>query len=291
MKSAALGLTCALLLPQSAGAAGIDWTQVDQTLGRKAMQTENVHRYGFPRNDLKVRVDEVEMKPTLALGGWIAFEEKGDSAMMMGDLVLVEPEINPVMNKLLAGGVEVTGVHNHLLRAQPPTFYLHVYGHGDPVKLATTVHDALSATATPSPAASEAASAALDLPTAEIETALGAKGKANGGVLQFSIPRHDEIKSSGMAIKGAMGTANALGFQTTQSGQAAVTGDFVALANEVNPLLKALRANGIEVTAVHNHMLDDEPHAFFVHFWANGDPLKLARGLKAGLDAVHAGRV
>jgi biotin operon repressor len=209
--------------------------------------------------------------------------------MMMGDLVLTESEINPVMTKLLAEGLQVTAVHNHLLRASPPIFYMHVSGKGDPEQLARMTRVALEQSKTPWEMGAAAGPAATDLgiPTADIDQAIGFKGRNNNGVYQFGVPRSDSIKQDGMAIPGAMGTAIGINFQPTGEGKAAITGDFVALASEVNPLIKALKENGIEVTAIHNHMLDDEPRAFFVHFWANDDAVKLAKGLRAGLDAVH----
>jgi hypothetical protein len=270
-------------------AAETDWKKVDLVFGRSAAVSGVVHRYGLPRSDLKVTLDGVAIKPGFALGGWVAFEPMGDAAMMMGDLVLTESEINPVMTKLLAEGLQVTAVHNHLLRASPPTFYMHVSGKGDPEQLARMTRVALEQSQTPWEMGAAPAPAATDLgiPTADIDQAIGFKGRDNNGVYQFGVPRSDSIKQDGMAIPGAMGTAIAINFQPTGDGKAAITGDFVALASEVNPLIKALRDNGIEVTAVHNHMLDDEPRAFFVHFWANDDAVKLAKGLRAGLDAVH----
>jgi hypothetical protein len=213
----------------------------------------------------------------------------GDSTMMMGDLVLTEAEIAPVMTKILAAGLQVTAVHNHLLRASPPTFYMHVAGVGEPEQIARMTRAALEESGTPLAMAAPATPAATDLgvDTAKIDEAIGFKGRNNNGVYQFGLPRSDSIKQDGMAIPAAMGTAIAINFQPTGDGKAAITGDFVALAGEVNPLIKALRDNGIEVTAIHNHMLDDEPRAFFIHFWANDDAVKLAKGLRAGLDAVH----
>jgi hypothetical protein len=284
---------CALLIcAHAASAADIDWKKVDAAIGKTDAQTGNVHRYGIPRTDLKVTLDGVDIKPGLALGGWVAFEDMGSSAMMMGDLVLTEPEINPVMSKLFENGIDVTAVHNHLLRASPATFYMHVGGHGDPVKLAQGVRQALAASKTPfeSTAAASAPAPDLGIDTASIDEAIGFKGRNNGGIYAFGVPRSDEIKVEGIAVPGAMGSVIAINFQPTGGRKAAITGDFVARAEEVVPLLKALRSNGIEVTAVHNHMLDDEPRAFFIHFWANDNAQKLAKGLRAGLDAVHVAK-
>ncbi len=279
----------ALLCAAQAMAAETDWKKVDLVLGRPAAISGAVHRYGLPRTDLKVTLDGVQLKPGFALGGWVAFEPMGDATMMMGDLVLTEAEINPVMTKLRAEGLQVTAVHNHLLRASPPTFYMHVSGTGDAEELARMTRVALEESQTPWEMASAPAPAATDLgiDTAKIDGAIGFKGRNNNGVYQFGVPRSDSIRQDGMAIPGAMGSAIAINFQPTGDGKAAITGDFVALAGEVNPLIKALRDNGIEVTAIHNHMLDDEPRAFFIHFWANDDAVKLAKGLRAGLDAVH----
>jgi hypothetical protein len=278
-----------LLWSATAGAAEPDWTKLDVVFARNATVSGTVHRYGFPRLDLKVSLDGVQLKPGFALGGWIAFEPMGDATMMMGDLVLTEAEINPVMTKLLDGGLQVTAVHNHLLRANPPTFYLHVAGTGDAEQLARSARVALEQSKTPLELGAPSAPANTDLgiDTAAIDKAIGFKGRNNGGVYQFGVPRSDSIKQDGMAIPGAMGTAIGINFQPTGEGKAAITGDFVALASEVNPLIKALRDNRIEVTAIHNHMLYEEPRAFFVHFWANDDAVKLAKGLRAALDAVH----
>jgi hypothetical protein len=273
----------------SATAAETDWKKVDLVFGRPAATSGAVHRYAFPRADLKVSLDGVQLKPGFALGGWVAFEPMGDATMMMGDLVLTEAEVNPVLTKLLAEGLQVTAVHNHSLRANPPTFYMHVSGTGDAEQLARMTRVALEESQTPweMGAAPVPTAADLGIDTAKIDEAIGFKGRNNNGVYQFGVPRSDSIKQDGMAIPGAMGSAIVINFQPTGDGKAAITGDFVALAGEVNPLIKALRDNGIEVTAIHNHMLDDDPRAFFIHFWANDDAVKLAKGLRAGLDAVH----
>jgi hypothetical protein len=273
--------------------AQTDWSSVDTILTRKGAVSGDVHRYGLPRSDLNVSLDGVAIKPGFALGGWVAFEPMGDKSMMMGDLVLTEPEINPVMSKLLSEGLQVTALHNHLLRANPPTFYMHVAGTGDPAQLARLVRTALEDSKTPfdvKPPAEDAAAAATTdtyFDATKIDAAIGHKGKANGGVYQFSIPRADTIKMDGMAVPGAMGTAIAINFQPTGGGKAAITGDFVALSSELNPLITALRGNGIEVTAIHNHMVGDDPRTFFIHFWANDDAIKLANGLGAALKTLN----
>jgi Domain of Unknown Function (DUF1259) len=276
------------------GASGLafadDWqTQVGEALGKTGSAAPGgIYRVGLPRTDLKVTLDGVELKPGFALGGWLAFEKMGEESMVMGDLVLTENEVNPVMTKLAAGGIEVTALHNHLLRNQPFTMYMHVLGHGDPAKMAAVLHAALAESKTPlSSAAAPASPPQIDFDTAAVDQALGAKGTNNGGVYQFSIPRAEPIKDNGMDVPPPMGSANAINFQPTGGGKAAITGDFVLIAKEVNPVLKALRDHGIEVTAIHNHMLDDQPHLYFMHFWANDDAKKLAEGLKAALAHVN----
>ena len=276
-----------ILASGSVWAQETDWQQVDAILGRKPAVSADVHRYGFPRTDLSVTLDGVAIKPALALGGWVAFKPTHGGAMIMGDLVLLETEINPVMAKLIEGGLQITAVHNHLLRANPATFYMHVGGHGDPAKMANVLRDALSASKTPLSTSSAAAPPpAIDLDTAQLDQTIGAKGQANGGVYQFAVPRRDPVSENQMPITpaGPMGLATAVNFQPTGGGKAAITGDFVLAGNEVNPVIRALRSNGIEVTAVHSHMLDEQPRLFFLHFWANDEAAKLARGIRAALD-------
>ena len=270
----------------NAHAQAIDWQKIDETLGRKPAVSGDVHRYGFPRSDLTVTLDGVTIKPSLALGGWIAFKPAHGGAMAMGDLVLLETEVTPVVAKLTEGGFEITAIHNHLLRANPETFYVHVLGHGDPVKLANALHDGLAASKTPVTTTPAASPPAIDLDTAQLDQIIGVKGQNNGGVYAFAVPRRDAVNEGGMEITpvGPMGVAQAINFQPTGGGKAAITGDFVLTGNEVNPVIKALFSSGIEVTAVHSHMLDEQPRLFFLHFWANDDALKLAKGLRAALD-------
>jgi hypothetical protein len=271
----------------AASAQEVDWQKVDDVFGRKAAVSGDVHRYGFPRGDLSVTLDGVAIKPAFALGGWVAFKPAHGGVMAMGDLVLLETEINPVMLKLIEGGLEITAVHNHLLRASPATFYMHVGGHGDPVKMAAVIREALATSKTPlATTVGAAPPPAVDLDTAQLDQIIGVKGQSNGGVYQFAVPRRDPINEGGMQLVpvGPMGVAQAINFQPTGGGKAAITGDFVLLADEVNPVIRALRGNGIEVTALHSHMLDEQPRLFFCHFWANDDAMKLARGLRAALD-------
>src|SRR6185295_608257 len=269
-----------------ATAQEIDWKKVDDTFGRKPAVSGDVHRYGFPRTDLTVTLDGVTIKPALALGGWVAFKPMDREAMIMGDLVLLDTEVNPVMLKLIEGGLEVTAVHNHLLRASPATFYMHVGGHGDPTKMATVIRDALAVSKTPLATPAAAPPPAVEIDTAQLDRIIGVKGQANGGVYQFVVPRRDPVTENGMQISppGPTGVATAIGFQPTGGGKAAITGDFVLAGDEVNPVIKALRENGIEVTAIHSHMLTEQPRLIFLHFWANDDAQKLARGLRAALD-------
>ena len=290
---AVLWLVVAILASVNTAARSqeIDWQKVDETFGRKAAVTGDVHRYGFPRSDLSVTLDGVAIKPAFALGGWVAFKPAHGGAMVMGDLVLLESEINPVMLKLIEGGLEITAVHNHLLRASPATFYMHVGGHGDPVKMAVMIREALSASKTP-PAATVGAAQppAVDLDTAQLDQIIGVKGQSIGGVYQFAVPRRNPVSEGGMQLApvGPMGVAEAINFQPTGGGKAAITGDFVLTGDEVNPVIRALRSNGIEVTALHSHMIDEEPRLFFCHFWANDDAMKLAKGLRAALDQTNS---
>jgi hypothetical protein len=266
---------------------------VAEALGRKgAEQPGGVVRFSFPRSDLTVVANGVTLKPAFALGSWVAFQPMGGHrAAAMGDLVLLESEVPGVMRALQAGGVEQTALHNHVLGESPRVMYMHVSAHGDPAKIATTIHTALATTKTPlgTPAAPAAPSAA-DLDTAGIAAALGVAGKLNGVVYQVSVPRREKIMEGGHEVPPSMGVATAINFQPTGGGKAAITGDFVMRAEEVNAVIRALQAHGIDPTALHSHMLDESPRLFFMHFWANDDAVTLAKGLRAALDKTGAAR-
>ena len=276
--------------------APFDWTPVGAAVGKSGtLQPDGVYKIGLPRTDLHVKVGAVELKPTLALGAWIAFGKTTTETMVMGDLVLTEDEVTPVMAKLQDGGLEITALHNHVLNETPRIMYMHINGHGDAVKLAQAIHAALALSKTPlSSAPPGQGPPQTDLDTKQLDQVIGRAGKLNGGVYQFTIPRAEKIFESEMKdsdpIPSSMGLATAINFQSTGGGRAAITGDFVLTAGEVNPVISALRANGIAVTALHSHMLDDSPHLFFMHFWANDDALKLARGLRSALDRTNAAK-
>jgi len=276
-----------------ARAEEMNWQKVDEALGRKPATTGDVRRYGFPRSDLAVTLDGVTIKPALALGGWIAFKPAHGKSMITGDFVLLESEVAPVVAKLLEDGVEITAVHNHLLRATPMPIYVHVGGAGDPVKLASTIRDALAVSKTPMTVTPSAAPApAVDLDTAGLDEIIGAKGKAVGGVHQVLVPRREQVNESGLPLDppGPLGVATAINFQPTGGGKAAITGDFVLTGEEATPVIQTLRSHGIEVTALHSHMLTEQPRLLFAHFWANDDAMKLAKGLRAALDKMDVKR-
>ena len=268
-----------LILTVQQGQTPADWKDVDRALGRPegaagGSVQNNVYRVGFPRSDLHVKVGPVAVKPALALGSWVAFKQTSDStAMLMGDLVLLESEVGPVIEALRQGGIEQTALHNHLLRESPHVMYVHIAGRGSRVALATAVHAALSHTATPAATAQPQQPVPLGLDTARIAAIIGAHGKGNGGVYQLSIPRD-----------------GAINFQSIGAGKAATTGDFVLIASEVSPVIHALQANDIAITALHSHMLTESPRLLFMHFWGEGDALALARGLRAALDHMNVKR-
>lgn len=292
MKSCILrwaGTTALAMTAAFPALAEVNWTAVNQELGRDgAEQPGGVHRYSFPRSDMQVAVDGVEVKTGLALGGWLAFQPtQRNDAMVVGDLVLLQTEIPAVTKKLLEGGIDVTAIHNHLLRAEPFPMYVHVEGTGDAMKLARALKDAIALTKIPPPAA-PAAAADPGFNVEVIANAIGRKGTLDGAIYKYNIPRAEQIQAGhgGHALGPAHGTGIVLNFQAAGAGTVATTGDFVLTAEEVSPVMKALRDNNIEVTALHSHMLDEEPRLAFLHFWAVGAPEQVARGLRAALGHV-----
>jgi hypothetical protein len=288
---AALVASASIALPLTAQQP--NWSAVEDAFGRKgAPQAANVMRFNFPRTDLVVTVGGVTLKPALALGGWIAFLPRANGHVVaMGDLVLLDSEVGAVMSALQASGIEQSALHNHLLNETPHVMYMHVSAHGDPVTIAAAIRAALAKSSTPLGAAPPAATpSAADLDTAGVARALGAAGRLNGVVYQVSVPRSESITEMGQPLPPSMGVATAINFQPTGGGKAAITGDFVLRGSEVNPVIRALKKNGIDVTALHNHLIDEQPRLYFMHFWANDDAVKLARGLREALNLTNSGR-
>ena len=289
MRKALLIVSSVFLLV--AAAPKRDWKDVEQALGRAGtLLPGDVYKVSFPRSDLTVTLDGVTIKPALALGSWAAFEEIGGGHVMaMGDLVLLESEVTPVMDALQKGGIEQSAMHNHLIGESPHVMYMHFDGHGDAATLAHTLHDALALTKTPMGAMPTPPSTppSIDLPTADLDRIIGVAGKIAGGTYQFAVPRAEKIMEHGAEVPPSMGMAIPLNFQPVGNGRAAITGDFVLLASEVNPVIRILRRGGIAVTAIHSHMLEETPRLFFMHFWAVDDATKLATTLRAALNAMN----
>jgi hypothetical protein len=287
-----IAVSLALVADPTAGRAqdsAAEWSAVDRALGRPGKpQPGEVQRYSFPRSDLKVRVGDVAVRPALALGSWVAFKRigSGNKAMAMGDLVLTEAEVPAVVAKLQAGGVQQAALHNNLQRESPAVMYLHIEGRGNAVMIAETIRAALAMTKTPTAAPADQPAPPFSLDTAAIAQALRYRGSVNGRVYQVNVPRAHPVRMDGMEIPPAMGLATVINFQPTGNGKAAITGDFVLTAGEVNPVIRTLEQQGIAITALHSHMLTEEPRLFFMHFWANDDAIRLARGLRLALEKI-----
>ncbi len=265
------------------------WKDVEQAMGRSGtLMPGDVFKFSMPRSDLNVKIENVTVDPTLALGSWVAFKNEGNTSMLMGDLVLTLDEVNPVMLKLQERGIEQTALHNHLLGESPRVMYMHISGHGDPVSMARAINESLALTKTSVNASTSAQPMSSDLNTDMLNETIGARGKYSGGVYQFGIPRNETITDAGMEVPPSMGVATGINFQPLGNGNVAIAGDFVLTADEVNPVIKTMGDNNISVTAVHNHMIYEEPRLFFLHFWATGDQNKLASGLKEALDETNS---
>lgn len=276
-----------LVMPTAVFGQGLDTAKIDQALGRSGKMMGNTYKVGFPRTDLHVMVHGLAIKPGLALGSWAAFSGTNNNANVMGDLVLLQDEVNPVMEKLRGAGFEITAVHNHLLDETPRVMYMHYMGHGSAEQIAQQLRTALAISKTPlgKPAA-PAGSSAPPAWAKTVEDAIGQKGTFSGGVLSFGVPRKEAITMNGMAITPAQGVAESINFQEAGTGKVATTGDFVLTASEVNPVISALEEHHILVTALHTHMLTEQPPLFFMHFWAVGSPETVAAGIKSALTKI-----
>ncbi|MEO7962493.1 MAG: DUF1259 domain-containing protein [Gemmatimonadaceae bacterium] len=271
---------------RATSADSVDWKAIDAIIGRpNVTQPSDVHRFNFPRSDLRVTAAGVSVTPALALGGWVAMKAMGSDVVAMGDLVLTEDELAPVIARLQQGGIEQTAIHHHLLRESPRVYYVHVHAHGEARRVAQAIQSAVALTKIPAPStpSSSPSASAFDLDTAALAKTLGYSGRVNGGVYQVSVPRSESIHDGDFEVPPSMGLGTAINFQPTGGGKVAITGDFVMLGEEVNPVIKALTSGGVDVTSLHNHMLSETPRLFFMHFWANDDAMKLARTLRAAL--------
>jgi hypothetical protein len=285
--------TAARAQTTGATAAG-EWKTVEDVFGFPGANLPGgVIRFNMPRKDLHVTIAGTEIKPGLALGAWAAFHRVGDNdAMVMGDLVLTEDEVAPVMKALLDGGVEITALHNHLNGESPKIMYLHMGGHGDPVKLAQTIKHAVGLTKSPLPQGGGTKETAADIgfDVAAVEKIMGRQGSVSGGVLHFNAPRAEKLTEEGMDTPPSMGAGTAINFQPTGNGRAAIAGDFAMTGKEVGPVMKVLLDNGVQAVALHSHALDDAPRLFYMHFWANDDALKLAKTLRSALDQTNVAK-
>lgn len=258
------------------------WEDVEKIIGKTGKLQGDVFKITFPRSDLNVKVDGVKIEPALALTGWIAFKKMGNDVMLMGDMVLLETEVEPAMKKAVETGLEITALHNHVLKETPQVMYMHVGGMGNPAELAQKIKSVISQTKIPinQPKPNQTVQSKTDW--SAVQSVMGTKGQMAGDILQISVPRADKVTENGDEIPAAMGMASSINFQKVKD-KAVTTGDFVLVGDEVNPVIKTLVEHNIAVTAVHNHMLNDNPRIFFLHFWGNDTPENLAKGLK---DAV-----
>jgi hypothetical protein len=263
-----------------------DWASVASALGRAGgLSAGTVYRVGFPRRDLTVVSYGVTVKAGLSLGSYAAFARYPDGqAMMMGDLVVTEPELPVVTDALHANGIDQTAIHKHLLTHEPGVWWTHMHAIGDPQAIATGIKAVLDHTSTP-PAVPPSPPQPLELDSAGIDAALGTAGRNDGGIYKFTFARTATVAVHGRQAPPAMGVTTAIGFQPLGGGRAAVNGDVAMTAHEVQPVIMALRVGGINIVELHNHSLDDRPRLFYLHFWATDDAVHLARGLAA---AVHA---
>lgn len=288
------GVRCLVLagvlpfVPLAARSQGLNTSAIDQALGRSGQKAGEVYRVGFPRTDLHVTVQGVSVKAGLALGSWAAFSGTDENAAVMGDLVLLDSEVNPVMEKLRSAGFEITAVHNHLLGETPHVMYMHYMGHGGAAQIAASLKAALATSKTPleKPAAPAPEPATPPEWVKTVNDTIGRQGTFKGGVLSFGLARSEAITEGSMTLASPQGVAESINFQEAGAGKAATTGDFVLTADEVNPVISALEEYHILVTALHSHLLTEQPRLFFMHFWAHDNTASVAAGIKAALSHI-----
>ena len=284
--AAALGAMVFAFGGAAVAQTALNTAAIDAALGRAgSLMPGDVYRVSFPRSDLHVTVGRVTLAPGLALGSYAAFKQEPSTVLVVGDLVLTEREIQPVMERLERSGFEITALHNHLRKETPHVMYLHYMGTGEAAALAASLRSALVLSATPL-AAPKKPDITSPWFAGAIQDGLGVTGKAANGVLAIGIPRAQDVTMRGYAVPPAMGVGIALNFQSAGSGLVATTGDFVLVADEVAAVQQALIAHGFEVTALHHHMVGDSPQLYYLHFWAVAPPAQLAAALKDALSHV-----
>lgn len=269
------------------GSGKLDTGAIEREIGKAGEMKGEVYKISLPRTDLTVIIDGVKIEPRVALGSWMAFKSTPAGTVAHGDLVLTEEEAYPVLAELEAQGLRITGLHNHLLRESPRLVFLHFWGTGDETTLARGLKRALSHTKTPIMPAKEAARDEAFPEAESIQNVLGQKGQVKKGILEVSLPRPEKIVTTGVEVPPPMGMATSIKFQPAGDGTVAVTGDFVLTGDEVNRVAKALAEHGIQVTALHNHLVHETPGLYFMHFWAKDTPEKVAKGIKAGIEAME----
>jgi Domain of Unknown Function (DUF1259) len=275
----------------------LDTNAIEHAFGKTGDFKDDVYKVSFPRKDLTVTLKGITLKPSFALGTWMAFKQDGNKAVVDGDLVLTEEEIGPVLGKLIKEGIQVSALHNHLIGETPRLMFLHIEGIGNAVTIAGHLKDALNLTKTPmGPPTAKPLGAAMHTPGDEadfdaelIQSLLGRKGRIKEGVLQVSVARPEPVKMSGAILPPSMGMATAFNFQNGGGTKVAGTGDFVMMRDDVDRVSKALSEHGILITALHNHLVHGSPDLYFMHFWVNDSADKVAEGLRAGLDAMKQG--
>jgi hypothetical protein len=282
--------TALLMLPLNADAKQLDTGAIDDAIGMAGQPQGEVYKISLARTDLSISIDDISVKPRLALNSWIAFKAHGDVAVTHGDLVLKEDEVGPVLRMLEQHGITITALHNHLIRETPKVMYLHFWGEGDAEELAAHLRRALILTKTPF-AKSNGAEKSQDkteneLPAQRIQEVLGEKGILKDGVLSIAVPRQQAITMHNVDLPASMGMATALNFQAAGVSQVAATGDFVLMAPEVSRVASALVRHGIQITALHNHLILSTPELYFMHFWAHDSTERVVEGLRAALDAM-----
>jgi uncharacterized protein DUF1259 len=269
-------------------AADAKWAAVAEAAGRPGrMQADGTYTVFFPRGDLDVKIGDLKLAPLHWMASSVTFSAPGEDAMMMGDLLATDTEIATVMPRLAAESIDITAVQTHLIRETPRLMYMHVESHGDAVKIAQGLRRALSVLKQTPPASIPPLPADFDL--AALDTMMGQKGRVGGGGIIMNVPRREAVTTQGMTVPESMGSASVLHFQPLEKGKVAITGDLVLLAPEVNPVIRVLVQNGIEITTIHSHMLTESPRLFFLHYWAVDDQAKITKGLRAALEIMNPG--